>query len=69
MEFLDAWDASYDRIADGPFKYQDLRSGIRRVLHRRFPYAVYFAVDADVVVVLSVLQVSRDPGAWQRLRD
>ena len=68
LEFLDELDASYDRIADGPFKYQDLRSGIRRALLRRFPYAVYFAVEADVVVVLAVLHVSRDPAEWQRLR-
>ena len=68
LEFLDQLDASYDRIADGPFTYQDLRSGIRRALLRRFPYAVYFAVEADVVVVLAVLHVSRDPAEWQRLR-
>jgi len=50
------------------FKYQDLRSGIRRALLRRFPYAVYFAVETDVVVVLAVLHVSRDPAEWQRRR-
>jgi hypothetical protein len=43
-----------------------LRSGIRRALTKRFPYAVYFAVDGDVVVVLAVLQVSRDPAEWHR---
>ena len=67
-EFLEELDASYDRILDGPFKYRDLESGIRRVLLRRFPYAVYFAVEADVAVVLAVLHVSRDPAEWQRLR-
>ena len=60
--------ATYDRIADGPLAYQDLRSGIRRALLRRFPYAVYFAVDGDVAVVLTVLHVGRDPAEWQRLR-
>jgi plasmid stabilization system protein ParE len=49
-------------------RYQDLRSGIRRALLRRFLYAVYFAVEADVVVVLAVLHVSRDPAEWQRRR-
>lgn len=38
-----------------------LRSGIRRALVHRFPYAVYFAVEDDVVVVLAVLHASRDP--------
>jgi plasmid stabilization system protein ParE len=68
QEFLDEIRASYDRIADGPFAYQYLRSGIRRALVRRFPYAMYFAVEGDVVVVLAVLHVSRDPAEWQRRR-
>jgi plasmid stabilization system protein ParE len=50
------------------FGYQDLRLGIRRALLRRFPYAVYFAVDGDVVVVIAVLHASRDPAEWQRRR-
>ncbi len=67
-EFLDELRAAYDRIADGPLKYQHLRSGIRRALVRRFPYGVYFAVEDDVIVVLCVLHASRDPAEWQRRR-
>jgi hypothetical protein len=37
-------------------------------LLRRFPYAVYFAVESDVVIVLAVLAVGRDPAEWQRRR-
>ena len=67
-EFLDELRATYDRLADGPLAYQDLRLGIRRALVRRFPYAVYFAVEGDVIVVLAVLHVSRHPAEWQRRR-
>ena len=66
LEFLDELRATYDRIADGPFKYQDLRSGIRRALLRRFPYAVYFAVEADVVVVLAAVLLRLDVRAGAR---
>jgi len=68
QNFLDELRAAYDRIADSPLAYQHLRSGIRRALLRRFPYAVYFAVEGDVVVVLAVLHVGRDPAEWQRRR-
>jgi toxin ParE1/3/4 len=68
VEFLDELRATYNRITDGPLKYQDLRGGIRRALLRRFPYAVYFAIEGDVVVVVAVLHVSRDPAEWQRRR-
>ena len=40
-EFLQELRSTYDRIVQGPLKYQELRSGIRRALIRRFPYAVY----------------------------
>ena len=65
-EFLAELRTTYDRVADAPLQYQHLRSGIRRALLRRFPYAVYFAIEADVVVVLAVLHASRDPAEWQR---
>jgi plasmid stabilization system protein ParE len=67
-EFLGELRATYYRVVDGPLKYQPLRSGIRRALVRRFPYAVYFAVEGEVIVVLAVLHVSRDPAEWQRRR-
>ncbi len=68
LEFLDALRATYDRVADSPHAYQDLRSGVRRALVRRFPYAVYFAIEGDAVVVLAVLHVARDPAEWQQRR-
>ena len=67
-QFVSALRATYDRITNAPFAYQGLRSGIRRTLVRRFPYAVYFAVERDVIVVLAVLHVSRDPAEWQKRR-
>lgn len=68
VEFLDELRAAYNRIADGPLKYQELRGGIRRALLRRFPCAVYFAVEAEFVVVVAVLHASRNPAEWQRRR-
>jgi len=65
-DFIDELRAAYDRIAAKLLSYQEFDAGIRRALLRRFPYAVYFAVEASTVVVLAVLHVSRDPAAWQR---
>lgn len=35
--------------------------GHYRLLSRRFPYAIYYKLDADLVVVRRVLDVRRDP--------
>jgi plasmid stabilization system protein ParE len=66
VEFANEVRATYERILDHPLGYQDLRSGIRRALARRFPYAVYFFVEEDVIVILAVLHTARDPEEWQR---
>ena len=66
FQFLDELRDSYVRILDHPFGYQDLRSGVRRALTRRFPYSIYFSVEADAIVVLAVLHSARDPEEWQR---
>ncbi len=66
LEFVDELRAVYLRIVDGPLKYVELRSRIRRALTGRFPYAVYFSIEETVVVVLAVLHAARDPAEWQR---
>jgi plasmid stabilization system protein ParE len=68
-ELLAELRATYTRIVDGPLRYQVLRSDIRRAMLRRFPYAVYFAVEADSIIVVAVLHASRNPSAWQRRRE
>ncbi len=66
FEFLAELRAAYERIVDQPFGYQDIRSGIRRALTGRFPYAVYFSVEGETIVIVAVLPTARDPAEWQR---
>lgn len=66
FEFVDELRHAYRRILNGPFKYGALRSGIRRAITRRFPYAIYFSVEDEVIVVVAVLHTARDPAEWQR---
>ena len=69
QEFLAELSATYHRILSGPLGYQVRRSDIRRAQLRRFPYAVFFAVEGTVIIVTAVLHVRRDPSEWQRRRD
>ena len=66
FEFLEELRAAYQRILDHPLGYQDLRLRIRRALTRRFPYAVYFSIEEDIIVIVAVLRTARDPEEWQR---
>lgn len=64
--FLDELRIAYQRILDHPLGYQDLRSGIRRALTRRFPYGVYFSIEGETIVIVAILSTARDPAEWQR---
>jgi plasmid stabilization system protein ParE len=66
FEFLDELREAYVRILNDPLAYQSLRSGICRALTRRFPYAIFFTIEPEVVVILAVLHTARDPEEWQR---
>ena len=54
-----------DRIDRTPELYPVVYQDIRRSFTRRFPYAVYYRVAADDVVVLGILHTRRDPQEWQ----
>lgn len=65
-EFLRAFRAATGVLRRTPLHYQPVFVEARRLLLRRFPYAVFFEIhDADVVI-LACLHTSRDPREWQR---
>ena len=38
---------------------------VRRSFIHQFPYAVFYRVEEDRVVVIAVMHTRRDPGRWQ----
>ena len=55
-----------DRIRKTPLQFPVVGEGVRRGLLNRFPYAIYFLLEQDIVTVLAVLHQRREPGAWKR---
>jgi plasmid stabilization system protein ParE len=64
-DFLAAAQASMDAIAEHPFRYAVVRRDTRRALIRRFPYAIYYRIYGDVVVVVACMHGRRSPRRWQ----
>jgi plasmid stabilization system protein ParE len=52
--FRQALDDAIERIADNPLQFQRARGETRRAILRRFPYAVYFRVLGNDILVLAV---------------
>jgi plasmid stabilization system protein ParE len=51
-------------ISETPELYRKIYGEVRRVIMRRFPYAVFYVFDGSEVVVLSCLHEKRSPDLW-----
>lgn len=62
---MDQVDAALQRILAAPPRNAVMHRELRRVLTRRFPFAVFYLADGARVVVLAVLHQARDPERWR----
>jgi len=60
-EFLRVFYACAGEIAHNPLIYPQVHNEFRRRLLRRFPYALYFQVNDDQLIVFGVFHCARDP--------
>ena len=63
-EFLAAAQTLLDVIAEHPLRYPVIRRNTRRALLRRFPYAIYYRVYENIVVVVACMHGRRSPRRW-----
>jgi len=54
-----------DQIQDYPEMHPTVYRDVRRILIRRFPYGVYFAVGTNHISVIAVYYGKRDPAGWK----
>ena len=64
-EFGAEVDSAVARIADNPLVYPRVRGETRRAVLHRFPYAVYFRVTAEDIIVLAI-HGRQDPSRWHK---
>ena len=70
FEFLLAFDAAIEGIRRRPQSREIVARRTRRVLLRRFPYSVLYAIDAQTILVTAVFHTHRDPQKWSdRVRE
>ncbi len=65
-EFLRAADACLSGVRRSPEAYQIVHGEVRRALLRRFPYALFYLVRENTIIVLACFHVKRSPADWQR---
>jgi plasmid stabilization system protein ParE len=57
---------AFNRISEQPALYPVVHRGTRRALTRRFPFAVYYLWQAEVIIVVAVMHGSRNPRRWKQ---
>jgi toxin ParE1/3/4 len=62
-ELLEEAGTVFAQIAQFPESHPMRHRHFRRALLRRFPYGIFYAVEADEIVVLAVLHLALDPAA------
>ena len=66
--FAAAVDKALASIVQNPLAYPRVHDETRRTVVQRFPYAIYFRVMSDELVVLAVMHGRRLPRRWQSRR-
>ncbi len=64
-EFVEGLEHVIELISDLPEAFPEIAVGLRRALLGRFPYAVYYRLEADLVDVISCLHTRRSPSRWR----
>ncbi len=70
LEFILAFDAAVERLRRLPEGHELVALRTRKVLLRRFPYLVLYAVEEKYILVTAVFHGRRDPLRWSdRVRE
>jgi plasmid stabilization system protein ParE len=64
-DFAEAFAAAVERIRRDPRSFPLIHGQIRRLVLKRFPYAVYFREQGDEILVIA-LHGRQDPQRWQQ---
>ena len=59
VEFVLEVNRAIDKVQENPRLYYQVYRGVRRVLSRRFPYAIYYLLSETEIRILAVLHQSR----------
>lgn len=64
-EFRNGLQDAVRRMRSTPLAYPVVHRDLRRVLVNRFPYAVFYRVTPEAIVVVGVVHGKRHPRTWK----
>jgi toxin ParE1/3/4 len=64
IRFLDVVGEALERIARDPIARSPVDEDVRRCLTRVFPFALYYTIEPEFILILAVAHLAREPGYW-----
>ena len=65
VDFLDDVQRGVDLLRAHPAIGQSVGSGLARILLRRFPFCLIYAVEVDAILIIAVAHQRRQPDYWR----
>ena len=65
-EFLAEVEATTNHIESFPLAWTSLSPRTRRCRTHRFPYGLFYQVRIDEILIVSVMDLRRDPKRWEQ---
>ncbi|MDO8312892.1 MAG: type II toxin-antitoxin system RelE/ParE family toxin [Sideroxyarcus sp.] len=65
LSFITAVHKGVAEIVELPLASQDIRAGIRKKVLRHFSYNLFYAIEADIIVIVAVAHQRRRPNYWR----
>ena len=63
--FLTCVQDALNRVELNPALYPVVDNDVRRCLTSTFPFGVLFRIKEDMIVIMAVMHLHRDPGYWK----
>ena len=57
-----------ERIARDPIAWSPTDEDVRRCLTRVFPFALYYTIEPEFILILAIAHLAREPGYWASRR-
>jgi hypothetical protein len=64
LDFAAEVHAAIQRATTFPTAWQMVSQDVRRALVRRFPYGILYAIDAETIFFVAVMNLHRAPNYW-----
>lgn len=64
-DFLLSTDAALNAIQRGPLGFAIVYKSVRHLKVKRFPFAVFYVVNKNVITITAIVHLSRHPKTWK----